>query len=195
MIINDGTGTGNQARVDSVNRLRTRAVSISEAAHHTIVGRAYNINTGEMTLTSANESAVLYFKNNENSTFVVSAIAIGLGPSTGGASTDIPLVKVTRNPDAGTIISSPTNVDIVSNRNFGDTTSLTADVYKGGEGVTMTGDSDHILFYQGSNGRLFASIDAAIPKGSSLGIKITPQLSNTSMTCYAALIGYIEEDT
>lgn len=195
MIINDGTGTGNQAEVDGANRLRTRSVSISEQEHHTALGTSYNINTGELTLTSASESAVLYFKNNELTDYIVTAIAVGLGPSTGGASTDIPLIKVTRNPTGGTVVNDATAVDINSNRNFGSNNSLTVDAYKGGEGKTLTGDTDHLLFYQTSNGRLFATIDEVIPKGSSLGITITPQTSNTSMTCYAALIGYLEVET
>jgi hypothetical protein len=167
------------------------AVQETEEIDANKLGKAYNINTGELTLTSANESGVLYFKNNEDNEYIVTGIAVGLGPSTGGASTDIPMVKIIRNPTAGTVISDATDVDINSNRNYGSAETLTADVYKGGEGKTLTGGVDHILFYQTANGRLFATITEIIPKGSTLGISITPQASNTSMTCYAAIIGFL----
>tara|TARA_R110000868_G_scaffold186204_1_gene428464 strand:+ start:129 stop:719 length:591 start_codon:yes stop_codon:yes gene_type:complete len=190
-VIVDGTGTGNQGKIDLNNRLHTKAITDTEGSDANVTGRAFNINTGELTLTSANESAVLYYKNNEIQDYVVTAIAVGLGPSTGGASTDIPVIKVTRNPTGGTIVDDATAVDINSNRNYGSSLTLTADTYKGGTDKTFTGDTDHIIFYQGENGRLFAGIDTVLPKGTSMGITITPATSNTSMTCYAALIGYL----
>ena len=82
-ILTDGTGTGCQAKIDCNNRLHTRSVTLSTTVDANYDGRAYNINTGELTLTSGNESAVLYFKNNETEDYVVDSIAVGLGPSTG----------------------------------------------------------------------------------------------------------------
>ena len=190
-VIYDGAGTGKQARVDNKNRLDVHSSFYPEERDENLEGNAYNLNTGELTLTSANESAVMYFKNNESFDYVVVGIAVGLGPSTGGDSSDIPIIKIIRNPTAGTVVSDATAVDINSNRNFGSTNTLTAYVYKGGEGKTLTDGSDHLLFYQKSDGRLFATIEEVLPKGASIGVKVTPQTSNTSMKCYAALIGYL----
>lgn len=193
MIICDGTGTGQQARVDSANRLDVHATQYPEARDENLSGNSYNLNTGEITLTSANESSVMYFKNNESSPYIITSLVVGLGPSTGGASTSIPKITVVRNPTAGTVIDDATDVSIRSNRNFGSSNTLTADVYKGAEGKTLTGGGDHLLFYQASGGRLFASIEEVLEKGNSIGIQITPQTSNTSMTCYVALVGYLRK--
>jgi hypothetical protein len=189
-MINDGTGTGNKLKIDSSNRAHVLAVVEDIATNATALGNSFNVNTGVINLTSANESAVLYFKNNEDTTVHISAVAVGLGASTGGASTSTPKITVVRNPTGGTIVSGATDVDISSNRNFGSSRTLTADAYKGAEGNTLTGGADHLLFFQGSNGRLFATIDEELQKGDSIGVEITPQASNTSMDVYAALVLY-----
>ena len=66
MIIEDGTGNGYKAKVDSQNRLRTLAISEGFNVDAASNGENFNINTGVMNLTSANESAVAYFKNKSN---------------------------------------------------------------------------------------------------------------------------------
>jgi len=189
-MINDGTGTGNKLKIDSSNRAYTFSVTENVSNNATKLGNSFNVNTGVITLTSANESAIMYFKNNEDVSVHIDAIAVGLGPSTGGTSATIPNITVVRNPTAGTIVSGATAVDFNSNRNFGSSRTLTVDAYKGAEGNTMTGGNDHILFFQSSGGRLFATIDEELQKGDSIGIKITPQASNTSMDVYAALVLY-----
>lgn len=192
-IISDGTGTGKQARVDTLNRLEVHSTSFPESRDENSRGNAYNINTGELTLTSANASSVLYFKNNENYDYVIEAIAVGFGASTGGSG-DAPKIVVVRNPTTGTVVSDATNVDINSNRNYGSQTTLSANVYKGGEGKTLTNGDNHIIFYQAANGRLFGTIEEILPKGSSIGVTITPMSGNTSMKCYVALIGYLRKE-
>jgi hypothetical protein len=190
-IIEDGTGTGKQARVDSNNRLDTHATTIPESRDENLFGNAYNINPGLVTLTNANESAILHFKNQQLTDYVITAVVAGLGPSTGGASTSIPVIKVYRNPTGGTITVTPTDVDINSNRNYGSSNTLNALAYKGAQGATTTGGTEHLLFYQATNGRLFASIEEILPQGATLAVTVTPQTDNTSMTCYVALVGYL----
>lgn len=99
-----------------------------------------------------------------------------------------------RNPTAGTIISStPTDVDINSNRNYGSATTLSVTAYKGATGDTMTDGEDHIIFFQGNSGRLFATINEVLPSSASIGIKFDPQTSNTSQDVYAALVCHLED--
>ena len=193
-IITDGTGTsGYSGKVDGNNRFHTRSVTSQENQSATKSGRSFNVNTGEITLTDANETPVLYLKNNEDEDLIITAIAGGLGPTTGGSG-GIPKIIIEKNPTAGTIVSGATAVDIKSNRNFTSPKELTADAYKGATGLTMTGGSDHLLIYQTSNGRLFAGIDEVLPKGASIGVKFTPQSGNTSQTIYIALICHIQDD-
>lgn len=190
--IKDGTGTGNLAKVNANSRLYTSSVSIDENLQATKNGNSYNINTGTITLTDDTQTPVLYVKNNEEQSLHISAIAVGLGPTTGGSG-GIPVITIIRNPTAGTIVSGATAVDMEGNRNYGSSNTLSVAAYKGATGNTMTDGEDHILMYQTTSGRLFASIDELLPTGSSIGVKITPQSSNTSMDVYAALICHIED--
>lgn len=189
--IKDGTGKGYLLKIDANNRIQAFSTSRTEDQAATEAERSYNINTGIINLTNDSETPVLYFKNNENSAYHITAIAVGFGATTGGSG-DPNIIKGIRNPDDGTIISTATDVDINSNRNFGSANTLEASVYKGATGLTLTGGNEHIIFYQGSSGRLFASVDEIVPKGSSFGITITPQSGNTSLNIYVALISHLE---
>ena len=60
----DGTGKGYEAKVDSDYRLTVSSVSRDLSSESARIGENYNINTGAITLTTANESAVAYIKNN-----------------------------------------------------------------------------------------------------------------------------------
>lgn len=191
--IKDGD-SGSIAKVDSNNRLHIQAVTTPEEWNANKNGRAFNINTGIITLTDAADTPILYVKNSNDLDLHVSAIAVGVGPSTGGSG-GIPKITIIRNPTAGTTISNANAVDINSNRNYGSTNTLTSVVaYKGATGETMTDGDDHILFFQTSSGRLFAGIDEVIPKGGSIGVKFDPQASNTSQDVYCALICHQDDE-
>jgi hypothetical protein len=191
----DGTGKGYKAKVNENNRLHTHAVTDSAAYHATTEGDSYNINTGEITLTSEDETAILYLKNNESSQDLhITAFAFGLGPSTSGSSaTGINKITIIRNPTTGNIVTGASGVDINSNRNYGSSKTLTVDAYKGTVGSSFTNGTDHIVFYQTSNGRLFAGIDEVLERGSSIGVKIRPVPGNTTMTVYGALICNLDD--
>ena len=194
MIIEDGTGSGKMAKVNSGQRLYTRSVSNTESQEANSDGDAYNINTGYITLTNDVETPVLYVKNNEDENLMIDAIALGVSSSTGGDTTDITYATVIRNPTDGTIISGATDVDIVGNRNYGSQNTPLVDAYKGATGSTMTDGDEHIIL-QLSTGRAFASINEIIPKGGSIGIKFKPLTSNTSVKVYAALVCFLKNPT
>lgn len=192
MMIQDGKGSGKFAQVDSRNRLQAKCVAVSAGEAATTDGDSFNINTDWITLTNANETPVLYLKNTGTINIHISAIAAGLSPSTGGSSSEIPSIKIIKNPTGGTIVSGAVAAPIISNRNFGSVVELAADVYKGGTGSSMTGGTDHIVIGQASNGRVFAGIDELIPPNKSIGVTITPQTGTTSQKVYAALILNLE---
>tara|TARA_R110000822_G_scaffold51681_2_gene134290 strand:+ start:1017 stop:1604 length:588 start_codon:yes stop_codon:yes gene_type:complete len=189
--IKDGS-TGYVAEVDSSNRLQTYAVTINENNQANTKGRAYNINTGDITLTDAVETPILYIKNNEDKDLHIAALALWAGTSTGGTATLGTKWVVERNPTAGTIVSNATAVDIESNRNFGSNNTLLVDSYKGATGNTMTGGTDHLAFRGTLLSRIYVEIDEIIPKGSSIGIHVKPPTSNTSLIVYAAAICHLE---
>ena len=191
MHIHDGKGGGYAAEIDKTNRLQTWSVSEDEALQANKEGRAFNVNTGWITLTNDTDTPILYLKNNESENIIIDALAIGVGPSTAGAGIG-PKITVIRNPTTGTIITStPTDVDISSNRNYGSTRSLNADSYKGATGDTMTDGEDHILVLGSTSSRVFLTISEVLPLGSSIGVKIEPPTSNTSMEVYVAAILHV----
>ena len=193
-VINDGTGKGNKAKVDGSNRLHAYAVTRSEAGSAVHEERAYNINTGLITLTTAGESGVCYVYNNEPKALIVTGIVAILGPSTGGASTDITRVRIYKNVTTGTLVSAATDVDTISNRDFGSSETLTANVYKGTEGSTITDGTVHIESLINPGSRVFFAIDEELPKGHSIAVSFEPNDSNTSMKCMAAVICHLEDE-
>ena len=82
-IILDGTGQGNWAKVNDNNRLYTDAITTSESFQASKLGNSYNINTGIIDLTDANETPLIYVKNNEDQDLHILTIVIGVWTSTG----------------------------------------------------------------------------------------------------------------
>jgi hypothetical protein len=191
MLIEDGAGKGNRAKVDSNLRIHAQTVEETESQHAAEIGDAYNINTGNITFSAA--GTMVYFKNGETKDFVVEAVAVGLGS---GTTSDSPEITVERNPTGGDLISDGTAVDMKQNRNFGSSKTLATGtlVYKGKSGGTSTGADDTILFYQTAAGRLYAPINLVITPGSSMAITIDPKLSSGSIKAYAAIIGHLKDE-
>jgi hypothetical protein len=194
MIINDGTGTGKQAKVDVANRIHTYAVEVTEAQSALQTGDAYNWNTGNITLTSAADTSVLYLKNNEERDVLIDAVALGFKADTSGSATDMIEITLVRNPTAGDIITNANNVDINQNRDFASSNTFTGLVYKGATGETLLSGGNDVLFIYGSpSGRFFsANLNLHLAKGDSIGVNAKPRASNTSMVMYAALIGHLQ---
>jgi len=190
-VIKDGTGNGKFAKVDSQNRIHTKSVTISEQTSRSLEGGGYNINTGLISLTSGNESAVMYMKYTGVTDFHVSAIAVGVG-KLGGTISDPALIKMYRNPTTGTIVDNAVTAGLLNeNRNFGSAAALSATIYKGVEGDTFTDGDEIAMFYQNGNGRLFASIDFILTPQTTIGLSITPNATSGG-DIYAAFIGHEE---
>ena len=190
-IIKDGTGKGNTAKVDNNNQLHTFSVTETEQRQASQLGNEYNINTGTIAYTGTGESSMIYFKNDESTDFIITAIAVGLGTRSATV-TDAANITIIRNPTGGDIISDATAVSINSNTNFGSSNSLSSTTlaYKGKDGGTITGGTDHALLYM-TDGRLYATLNVELPKGSSIAVKIDLNTSGGA-NAYCALIGYLK---
>lgn len=189
MIIEDGRGSGNKAEIDNTNRVHTRGIEETEGGHAVELGEAYNINSGNITLSAA--GTLLYIKNNENRDLVIEAIAVGVGD---GTVSDIGEITLVRNPTGGDLISDATAVSINQNRNFGSFSILSVNAYKGKSGGTLTGGDDILLIYVAKNGRVFVSTQLQLPKGASIGIEFDPKLSSGTVKAYCAAACYIKPD-
>lgn len=194
MIIQNGVGDGHTAKVDPSNRLHTRAIVNTEEKHATEHGDSYNINSGVVSLTSAGESGILYFKNNEVRDFHITSIVASFGPSANGVVTDTTLVRVYKNPSAGTLISDATAADINSNRNFSSNQTLTSNTYKGAEAKTITDGSQHSQELVSPGLRAPFPIDELLSNGDSIAISYEPPDSNTAMKCMAQINGHLEDE-
>ncbi len=183
---------GNVAMVNSNKQLNTFGVNRTVSEQSTQDERSYNINTGLITLTTAGESGILYYKHNEVDSFDISTILIILGPSTGGSAADTTHVRIYKNPTAGTLVSGASAVDINSNRNFSSSETLINSLaYKGTTGSTITDGSSHIETLISPGGRVPLEISETLSKGNSIAVSIEPNDSNTSMKIMVALVGHL----
>ncbi len=188
--------TGDSMHVDANFQAHTFSVTETEQRQAAQKGNEYNINTGTIAFStnSSTRTTILYFKNDEDTDFIATGIAIGLGTRSATVS-DAANIWVVRNPTSGTTITNANNVDMNSNTNFGSNKTLksTTLAYKGadGEGAT-SGGTDHALLYM-TDGRLLANLNIELPKGSSVAIEIDGNTSGT-FNVYAALIGYVKDE-
>ncbi len=190
--ISDGTGNQNLAKVDANNRLRTFSITKTHVERAVEDGDAYNLNTGNISISGASASSIIYLKNNEDQDLEIEAIAFGFGQTSSNTS-DIGILTAIRAPSSGDIVSDATAVDINGNRNAGSPNTLTADVYKGKDGGTITGGSNVAQFFLGANSRLFANFPFTLPKGTTFGLKFDPNLSSGSVNVYGALVCHLAD--
>lgn len=194
MINEDGTGAGWKQKIDERNFAHTFGINESESIDATRNGRAFNINSGLITLTtnSSTRNTLLYFKNDEDDDYVITGTVVGVFDRSASISDD-PIIYMVRNPTGGTTITNATAADVAgSNNNFGSNKTLktTTLMYKGADSDgAMTGGTDHLLAL-GSDGRTpIVELAIDLPKGSSIGIEIDGNTTG-SFQCYAALIGF-----
>lgn len=191
MIIEDGTGSGYKQKINANNRAYVNAIQESDEQAAVQRGDAYNINTGEISLTSTSASGILYIKNNETQDLVIHSIAVGV--SSGGTTNDSTRVQVIRNPTAGTLISGASSVGQNANRNFGSSKTLTVDAYKGAEGNTVTDGENIALVFMQSGSRLFATLNFELTKGDSIAVTVDSNTSSGTTAVYAAGVCYLKD--
>ena len=192
-IIEDGKGQGRNAEVDKNNRLQVKSVSEGFNVEAAILGDNYNINTGAITLTSADNSAVFYLKNTNEELFIITEVIVILGTSTGGSGDTV--VKIIKNPTTGTIISTATDADNVENRNFGSSKLFGGHVFKGVEGDDFTNGSEFANTTRSTNAVINFDADVMVlPKDSTVGVEVEPATGNTSQVVKVAVVGFLFEN-
>lgn len=186
--IQNGNG-GDVAAVDKSKRLHTHTISITEAVEAVENGDAYNINTGNIGLTSQSESAIFYLKNNEIRDLEIDSLAIGIDNN--GTRVNDALITIVRNP---TSVSFATPVDMNENRNFGSSNTLDINTFKGAEAATIAGGSDLAQFYADGPRLFIENINFTLTKGSSLAIKIDTDTTAGTTNVYAAAICHLKRN-
>jgi urease beta subunit len=161
------------------------------------IGQKFNCNTGDITLTNATETTLLYIKNNGDDPIVITAFIYNLGASTSGTG-DIK-IDIVRNPTTGGIITNTneTAVDIATaaaNQNFGSSEVVNGVSYKGATGeAVVNGDVTISTRSASITGRIVISLGAIIiPKGKSIAVNYTPPTSNSSQIVQVAAAMYVK---
>lgn len=187
----DASGGSYGAKVTSNNKLSTQSVSRDEFLEACVAGVGYNINTGDITLTSDNESALFYFSYAGDDPFIVTEIIFIIGATTGGSGDGV--ARIYRNPTGGGIVTNEVAVDIEAARDFASSIAISGDIYKGAEGDTITGGGLFASSTRSSFGTVitFDAGPIVLRKGNALGCSWEPPASNTSQMVKIAVSGYI----
>lgn len=191
--IQDGSGDGFEAKVDSDLRLHTQSVSRSELTQAILLGNGFNLSTGVITLTSSTESALGYIKNNGDDPVVIEEILVIINPSSGGTGNSI--IRIKKNPTAGTVITNADTNVVAENRNFASSKTINGLIYKGGEGLTITDGSNFAISTRDAAFSDVLAFDAApivLEKGSSLAVTFQPASGNVSQSVVLAGTAFIE---
>ena len=181
-IIRDGTGTKKAAKVDSSNKLDTRAViscSIHEAAEDE---EAVFVSSGLVTLTSTCQSAIMWYQNDEEKDLLITEVFFSVGSSTGGSGS---LSFAFRKNATG--LSSCVGDALFTNPNFGSAKVFCATSERGEEGATVTGGTATAAFFIALDGTTTLPATLVIPKGNSISVQVTPPAGNTNVVVAVAL--------
>jgi hypothetical protein len=193
-IIQDGTGTGDRLRVTPFNRMLVQSVVITEEDDAISRGDGYQIASGPVTFTGANQTAVLYTKNDDDRDFVLDRAVLILGSAVGATATADWTVQVLRNPTGGTIIDNAVAAGI-SNSNHGSANIPTGLNYKGVESDTFTDGTGAPQPIKQSIDRIILPLGRRLPKGTSIGFRVTPPAGTTSATVLIVTHWWYDEDS
>lgn len=193
-IIQDGTGTGDRLRVTPFNRMLVQSVVITEEDDAISRGDGYQIASGPVTFTGANQTAVLYTKNDDDRDFVLDRAVLILGSAVGATATADWTVQVLRNPTGGTIIDNAVAAGI-SNSNHGSANIPTGLNYKGVESDTFTDGTGAPQPIKQSIDRIILPLGRRLPKGTSIGFRVTPPTGTTSATVLIVTHWWYDEDS
>jgi hypothetical protein len=180
----DGTGRGYRARVTQDKRLSTNAISESVVDAGAIVGDTYNIATSPITITGTTESAIFYIRNLDERDLLISSVFLNTFNSVGTLNGSQPILKVVRNPIAGSLITNQVAAGVISNNNFGTNLFPNATIYEGVDGDTFTSFNLEIpvpLPTRAAVTFLEFATRVVLKRGSSYGIKYQPEAGSTSV--------------
>jgi hypothetical protein len=192
--IQDGSGTKNKLRITGQNRALVQAVIITEEDNAITTGDGYQIASTPVSFTGPTGSAVLYTKNDDDRDFVLDRAVLILGSAVGAGTTDDWTFQVLRNPTSGSIIDNAVAAGI-SNSNHGSANIPTGLNYKGVQEDTFVDGSGAPQPIKQSIDRIILPLGRRLPKGTSIGFKLTPPDRTTSATAIVVTHWWYDEDT
>jgi len=187
-IVIKNSSNGDLATVDNKGRLHTTADTQSALNAAIIDGRYFGVNTDFITLTSPNQSALLYIRNDSETNFFLKTFRLATGKATGG--TGVVKLFLQVNPTTGTLITDAVvagvlNLDLSSQKTF------VGEAFKGGEGKTATDALGGNNFIIPTDEFVYDhDIEAVIPKGFAAAFHVTPPAGNSSFEVQILVTGY-----
>lgn len=187
---------GNGLHVDNNGRAQAFSTSASEQQVQAELGQAFNINTGEVTLTDAEETPLFYLENtSEDNPIKISRIFTTFLTSSGGAGLPTRL-NVYPNITGGTILTAtdltPFNFNFGSKRQLGVVCKLGAT----GETFTFVEPARILSLFPNDNLRQLTEFDVIVlPKGSSMLVTYTPPTGNISQIVEAGCNVFVSATT
>lgn len=177
MKIEDGTGAGYIAGVDSNNRLETFSIVESRAADiSNRTGKSFLLASDFISLTTtASFNGIMYVKNNDDLSLYINAIRT-CSDASGSAQ-----IRILSNPTAGTLISDANDSDKLSS-NLGSSETFGGLSYAAtGDGKTVTDGDQLSQFINRSPGHSIQQYNGSLvlPKGSSMAIVAKPSVATT----------------
>ena len=185
MKIKDGTGSGNEARVDSKNRLRTYSVAESDLADASKEdGQAFVIShQGFISITTTGtETGILHIKNTSTTkVFEIHSIRT--------CGSVIQKWKLYKNSNAGTLITDQVAGN-VNNLNIASANEADMTVYKGANAKTVSGGTmlGHHINDVGHSEDLF---EGSLILGTNDSIELSVELASAGDVC-CRVIGHFE---
>jgi hypothetical protein len=183
---------GDKAVVDPQGRLSVSSTSLTRYEQAARDGRAFNVNTGQFTVSGGGEYGLTYLKNLGSKDLELQSWFFSIDNLT-GTTTGTPVIKAYFNPTGGTLISGGTEISRV-NRNggasdsFTDVTALKASTST----ATVTGVSDPVLLQTQGSGRGFGNIFLTLPKNSSIALTVDLKTDGNALM-YAGFVAYFAE--
>lgn len=182
MIIQDGTGSGNQLRINDLNHLEADAVTYTRIADVSLrTKQAFTIATNFVNITTtASFSGLLYIKNTDSEGRDMLIEHIRLCGDGGAGAMNMESIKciVYRNPTTGTLISGGTTLDVLNN-NFGSFNEFNGVAKVGADGLTVTDGGHFTQFETHTPGHSILDFNDSIvlPKNSSIAFAVQPTIA------------------
>lgn len=186
MILESGTGNGYAAGIASDNHILTAGRQVDLDQLSALRGQGFNLNTGVINLTSANESGLLYAKSDGASIGgvglrMICPLAVFMVTPGSGSLSEYWRFKCYRNPTTGTLISGGSDLAGV-NRDCSNSREWDHTTKKGAEGSTITNGDVVVdtIIPAASSGRFVVAAAVSLDQGSSVAWSIEPPTGNTS---------------
>ena len=178
--IRDGKGRGYLAGVNSDNQLITRATAVEQRLHSSIDGAYFEATTGEITLTDAVKTPMIYVKNDntdQGTVFVIDRVFFDVWGTTGGTGNGT--LEYYKNPT----ITGGTDI-IPVNSNFGSGNTMEGTFKKSLTTMVDGGGTQDVHWWWASVSESSSNVveegRIVIPAGYSFGIAYTAPAGNTS---------------